>query len=73
MQPYFRNEKQRVTPEKVQKILARHGTVVSLENARIILEFLYKLSNLSVSEAIKRIRPRDTKISNFKNQKHENC
>jgi hypothetical protein len=52
MQPYFRNEKRTVTPEKAQKILAKHGTVISLENAGIMLELLHKLSNLSVGQAI---------------------
>ncbi len=56
MQPYFRNEKRTVTPEKAQKILAKHGTKISLEDAQIMLDFLYKLSNLSVSEVIKRTK-----------------
>jgi hypothetical protein len=54
MQPYFRNEKRTVTPEKAQKILAKHGTIISLEKAEVMLEFLYKLSNLSVSQTILR-------------------
>jgi hypothetical protein len=54
MQPYFRNEKRTLTPEKAVKLLAKHGTIISLEKAGIMLEFLYKLSNLSVSQAILR-------------------
>ena len=54
MQPYFRDEKKTLTPEKAVKILAKHGTIISLEKAKIMLEFLYKLSNLSVSQAILR-------------------
>jgi hypothetical protein len=52
MQQYFREEKRTVTPEKAVKILAKHGTIISLEKARIMLELLYKLSNLSVNEAL---------------------
>jgi hypothetical protein len=52
MQPYLREEKRTVTPEKAMKILAKHGTHISLETAELMLDFLYKLSNLSVSEAI---------------------
>jgi hypothetical protein len=52
MQPYFRDEKRTLTPEKAVKILAKHGTIISLEKAKIMLDFLYKLSNLSVSQAI---------------------
>lgn len=54
MQPYFRDEKRTLTPEKALKILAKHGTIISLEKAKIMLEFLYKLSNLSVSQTILR-------------------
>ena len=52
MQPYFRDEKRTLTPAKAVKILAKHGTIISLEKAKIMLEFLYKLSNLCVSQAI---------------------
>jgi hypothetical protein len=52
MQPYLREEKRTVTPKKAMEILAKHGTHISLETAELMLDFLYKLSNLSVSEAI---------------------
>ena len=52
MQPYFRKEKRTVTPEKAVKILAQSGTIISLEKAGFMLDLLYKLSNLSVAEAI---------------------
>ncbi|GAA3976354.1 hypothetical protein [Mucilaginibacter dorajii] len=52
MQPYLREEKRTVTPKKAMQILAEHGTHISLETAELMLDFLYKLSNLSVSEAI---------------------
>ncbi|RKR82363.1 hypothetical protein BDD43_2540 [Mucilaginibacter gracilis] len=52
MQLYLREEKRTVTPKKATEILAKHGTHISLETAEQMLDFLYKLSNLSVSEAI---------------------
>jgi hypothetical protein len=52
MQLYLREEKRTVTPKKALETLAKHGTHISLETAEQMLDFLYKLSNLSVSEAI---------------------
>ncbi|WP_295719955.1 hypothetical protein [Mucilaginibacter sp.] len=52
MQQYFRNEKRTITPEKAIKILAKHGTIITHDKAIIMLELLYKMSNLSVREAI---------------------
>jgi hypothetical protein len=52
MQPHLREEKRTVTPKKAMQILAKHGTHISLEKAELMLDFLYKLSNLSVSQAI---------------------
>jgi len=54
MLPHIRNEKRNVTPEKAIKILAKHGTDITFSEAKIMLEFLYKLANLSVSQANKR-------------------
>ena len=53
MQQYLRFEKRTVTPDKAVKILTEYGTIITLEQAKIALDFLYKLSNLSVSQAIK--------------------
>lgn len=52
-EPY---EKRTVTPEKMIKILTKHGTVISLEDTKIALDFIYKLSNLSVSAEIERLK-----------------
>lgn len=54
MQKYLRFEKHTVTPEKVVKFLTQHGTVITLDQAKSVLDFIYKLGNLSVSQAIKR-------------------
>jgi hypothetical protein len=56
MKLYNPPEKRTVSPEKAQRLLAKYGTVLSLEEARIVLDFIYKLSNLSVSETLKRAK-----------------
>jgi hypothetical protein len=37
-----------VTPAKAVKILAEHGTKVTLEEAQIILDFMYKFGKLAI-------------------------
>ncbi|WP_172335294.1 hypothetical protein [Mucilaginibacter sp. SG564] len=46
-------EKRGVTPEMAVRILEKHGTIVTLEEARIILEFMYKIGKLSVNQYVK--------------------
>jgi hypothetical protein len=53
MHPSIRNEKRNVTPEKAIKILLKHGTNITLSEAIIMLELLYKLANLSVNQVNK--------------------
>jgi len=55
MLPRFRNEQFSLTPVKAQRILARYGTHISLEDAEIMLDLLRKLSKLSVSETLKNV------------------
>lgn len=72
-------EKRSITTEKLVKILGRHGTIVSVEKAKFILELIYKLSNLSVKETLSKfpehstrdIRPK-FKRHNRKPKKNEN-
>jgi len=79
MQVYYKKEKRTLTPLKAQQILAKHGTIISLENAAIMLDFLYKLSNLSVSEALKRAKktpvaaPPINTNNKIKRRKNESC
>ena len=61
MDYYKFTEKRSVTPEKIIKILAEHGTVVSIEKAKKILELIYKLSNLSIRETLSNLPKKDTK------------
>jgi hypothetical protein len=73
-------EKRTITPEKAVRILAKHGTFITPEKAKLMLDFLYRIGNLSVSEALKRVKKpqkrRLRRIKNFYNTKtehRENC
>ena len=46
-------EKRRVTPEKAVEILKQHATIISLEEAEVILDFMYKLSYLSLEQYVR--------------------
>lgn len=46
-------KKRVVTPEKVKKVLAKHGTIVTLEEAREILEFYRKFAKLWLKQVFK--------------------
>ena len=45
--------KRTVSPEKVQRILAKHGTRVTVKEAKLILDFIYNFSILSVNQVIR--------------------
>jgi hypothetical protein len=47
------NEKRAITPEKAVEILKKHGTIVTLEEAKIILNFMYKIGRLAVNQYVK--------------------
>lgn len=38
-----------IQPEKIVEILKEHGTHVTIEEAKIILEFMYKLANIAIT------------------------
>lgn len=40
-----------ITPQKVKKILSKHGTVVTLEEAEKILSFMTQLASISLAQA----------------------
>jgi hypothetical protein len=46
-------EKRRVTPQQAVKILKEHGTIVTLEEAKLILDFLYKFGKLAIDQYVK--------------------
>jgi hypothetical protein len=49
----MQKEKRSITPEKAVEILQGYGTIISLEEAKIILDFMYKIAKLSLDQYIK--------------------
>lgn len=47
------NEKRSITPKKAVDILREHGTIVTIEEAKLILDFMYKFAILSVDQVVK--------------------
>jgi len=45
--------KERITSEKALEILNKNGLSVTLEQAKVILEFLYKIANIAVAQHLK--------------------
>jgi len=58
----MRLEKRTVTPEKAVKILQEHGTIVSIEEAKIILDFMYKFGRLAVDQQVNLLKINNKKI-----------
>ena len=42
-----------MTPSQVMKILAKHGTIVTEDEAEIILDFVSKMSKIAVDQYLK--------------------
>jgi hypothetical protein len=40
----------KITPEKALEILRKHGLEVTLEQAKAILDFLYKVAHIAVKD-----------------------
>lgn len=47
------SQKRNVTPAKAVEILAKYGTKVTLEEAQIILDFMYKFGRLAINIELK--------------------
>lgn len=45
-------KKQKVTPEIVVEILKKHDSVISVNDARLILDFLYSLAKLALQQEV---------------------
>lgn len=45
-------EKRSVTAEKAVKILKENGREITLEEAQIILDYMYKMSKLAVNQLL---------------------
>ena len=44
---------EKMTAEKAVKILAEHGTHISLEEAEIVVDFLRKLAKIAVAQCLR--------------------
>ena len=53
----MQDKKRSITPEKAREILQSHGTTVTFEEARIILDFMYKFAILSVNQLVNNENP----------------
>ncbi|WP_163871874.1 hypothetical protein [Parapedobacter sp. SGR-10] len=47
------NVKNRITPEKALEILNNGGMKVTLEQAKLILDFLYKMAEIAMAQCFK--------------------
>jgi hypothetical protein len=47
------DEKTIITPEKVIKILKKHGTIISIEEAKKVLDFYKKFAKLWLNEVFR--------------------
>jgi len=54
--------KRAVTPEKAVEILQEHGTIVSIEEAKIILDFMYKFGKLAVDQQVNLLEIKNKKV-----------
>lgn len=55
-----------MTPEKVISILKKHGTIVMLEEAILILEFLKKLAEISIKTCLNEENKLENKDDNWR-------
>ncbi len=51
---FMLTEKRTITPEKAVEILKKHGTIVTIDEAKLILDFIYKFANLTLNQMFKR-------------------
>lgn len=45
---------EKLLPEKAVDILQKHGTIITVEQAKIILDFLYQLSDIVVAQYLRK-------------------
>jgi len=46
-------ENRKITPEKAVKIFAKHGINISITEAKLMLDFLYKFAKLTLETVLK--------------------
>ncbi|HTE00570.1 MAG TPA: hypothetical protein VK668_14850 [Mucilaginibacter sp.] len=80
MEFFERPQIRTVTPEKAVKILAKHGIILTIEKAKIMLDFMYKIGNLSVSQTLRKVeKSKKRRLRRIKTgcgtkiEHHENC
>lgn len=44
--------KKKLTPERTVEILAKYGTIITVEEAVILLEFIEKMGKLAIEHAL---------------------
>lgn len=54
MKNYHLSDKRTISARKAMEILLKHGTVVSINEAEIILDFMYKFAKLSLKQVLER-------------------
>ncbi|EHQ24804.1 hypothetical protein Mucpa_0615 [Mucilaginibacter paludis DSM 18603] len=47
-------DKRSITPEKAVEILKKHGTEITVDQAKLMLDFLYKFAKLALDQVFKR-------------------
>lgn len=45
--------KRQITPQQAVAILGAYGTIVSIEEAKLILDFMYRFSILAINQIVK--------------------
>jgi hypothetical protein len=55
-------EKRSVTPEKAIEILKKHGTIVTLEEVKLILDFMYKFGKLAIDQQFNLLEIKNKKV-----------
>ncbi len=48
------SENERITPERAVEILKKDGLVVTVEHAKLFLEFFYKMAEIVVDQHLKK-------------------
>jgi len=54
-------EKRTITPEKAIAILKKHGTIITFEEAKLILDLMYKFGKLAIEQQINRMEVKNKK------------
>ncbi|MFN0257271.1 hypothetical protein [Pedobacter ureilyticus] len=49
---YIEVEKRKVTKAKVKEIFAKHGTIITDEKAKKVLDLMYRFAKLSIKQLV---------------------